>query len=991
MPLNTKQHETKMNSTENPHPAFEWLRSEQINSLNLVVEEYRHIKTGACHYHLAADNAENVFLVALRTVPMDSTGVAHILEHTALCGSKKYPVRDPFFMMIRRSLNTFMNAFTSSDWTAYPFASQNKKDFFNLLDVYLDAVFFSRLDKLDFAQEGHRLEYAEIDNPESELLYKGVVFNEMKGALSSPVSQVWEALYKHLYPTTTYHYNSGGDPECITDLSYEQLKSFYKTHYHPSNAVFMTYGNITATEYHKIFQDNVLKNFDALDTVIKVEDEKRYTSPLVVEEYYAIDTDESLETKSHVVMAWLLGHNTNLEGVLSSHLLSSILLDNSASPLRKALETTDLGMAPSSLCGLDDSNHELTFMCGLEGCKADDASKIEELILGVLNDVATNGVAQEDVEAVLHQLELGQREVSGDGYPYGLSIILEGLSCAMHRGDPAALLNIDPVIERLRANIQNPDYVKNLIKTNLLDNLHRVRLTMKPDAELSRKKEAKEKQKLAAINARLDEGARQKIIAQARALEERQASEDDIEILPKVTLQDVPVDMSIAKGEKTELAGNTMALYSQPTNGLVYQQVVCALPELDSTLIPCLPHYSSSITRLGVGEKDYLSVQNWQYSATGGINAFNTLRGAVDDANKVSGYFVLSGKALLRNQVVLTDIMHATFDSVRFDEHARIRELIAQKRVRAEQSVTGNGHSLAMIAAAAGVSQSARLTQSLRGLESIKNLKQLDDSLADDGALKTFANNLASIHQQVQQAPREFLLVAETDALANSQKIMLEPWTAVKNETGSRLFEFETELTPIKQAWLTNTQVNFCAKAYPGVALEHPDSAALTVLAVFLRNGFLHTSIREKGGAYGGGASYDSESASFRFYSYRDPRLVDTLQDFDRSIDWIVSNQHEGRLLEEAILGVIGSLDKPGSPAGEAKDAFQNQLFGRTAAIRQAFRERVLSVTVDDLRLVAERYLQDRFENIAVITSEANLAGCDVNKVLGIELDVLKL
>src|SRR6478609_5688884 len=228
------------------HPAFELLRSQEIRALNIRVEEYEHLTTGAVHFHLASDNPENVFLVALRTVPEDSTGVAHILEHTALCGSEKYPVRDPFFMMIRRSLNTFMNAFTSSDWTAYPFASQNRKDFNNLLNVYLDAVFFSRLDPLDFAQEGHRLDFEEQNNPDSNLVFKGVVFNEMKGAMSSATSTLWQTLTKYVFPNSTYHFNSGGDPECIPDLSYEQLKAFYQTHYHPSNAIFMTYGDIPA-------------------------------------------------------------------------------------------------------------------------------------------------------------------------------------------------------------------------------------------------------------------------------------------------------------------------------------------------------------------------------------------------------------------------------------------------------------------------------------------------------------------------------------------------------------------------------------------------------------------------------------------------------------------------------------------------------------------------------------------------------------------------
>jgi len=640
---------------------------------------------------------------------------------------------------------------------------------------------------------------------------------------------------------------------------------------------------------------------------------------------------------------------------------------------------------------LDDSNYEITFMCGLEGCKAEDADKIEALITEVFNDVAENGVPLENVEAVLHQLELGQREVSGDGYPYGLSIILEGLSCAMHRGDPAALLNLDPVIDALRKNIQDPEYVKNLVKDNLLNNLHRVRLTMKPDIELNQRKEAFEKSKLAAIKASLDSDAKKQIIAQAKALEKRQASEDDIEILPKVTLQDVPLEMSIAKGTQVKVEQGSISLYRQPTNGLVYQQVICALPKMDQQTLSYLPHFSSCMPRLGVGDKDYLAVQNWQYSVTGGINAFSSIRGAVDNANNLSGYFTLSGKALLRNQSALSELLQNTFESVRFDEHERITDLISQKRVRAEQSVTGSGHSLAMLAASAGVSQTAKLAHSLRGLEGIQKLKELDDRLADKTELEKFTAGFVELHQKIKQSAREFLLIAEADQIEQCQTNMLQPWSNATSSTETSRFDLSSDINFVKQAWLTNTQVNFCAKAYPAVTVEHADSPALTVLAGFMRNGFLHTQIREKGGAYGGGASYDSEMAAFRFYSYRDPRLVETLQDFNQSIDWVISNKHEPRLLEEAILGVIGSLDKPGSPAGEAKDAFQSQLFGRTAEIRQTFRQRVLSVTMDDLSVVAECYLQPQYENIAVVTNEANLNASNINKVLGIELDVQKL
>src|SRR5690606_690196 len=269
--------------------------------------------------------------------------------------------------MVRRSLNTFMNAFTSSDWTAYPFASQNLKDFHNLLDVYLDSAFFARLDPLDFAQEGHRLEFEETTNPDSKLVYKGVVYNEMKGAMSSATSILWQTLTKYLYPTTTYHYNSGGEPEHITDLTYDQLVAFYRRHYHPSNAMFMTYGNLAPAELQRQFEEKALHRFDRLELDLDVPDEKRYFAPVRVQESYPLGVSEETKAKTHIVMGWLLGRSFNLVQNLEAHLLTNVLLENSASPLMKALEKTDLGRSPSPLCGLEDSNREMAFVCGLEG------------------------------------------------------------------------------------------------------------------------------------------------------------------------------------------------------------------------------------------------------------------------------------------------------------------------------------------------------------------------------------------------------------------------------------------------------------------------------------------------------------------------------------------------------------------------------------------------------------------------------------------------
>lgn len=952
------------------HPAFEWLRSEKIDSLNLTVEEYRHKKTGAQHFHLSADNPENVFFVALRTVPMDSTGVAHILEHTALCGSERYPVRDPFFMMIRRSLNTFMNAFTSSDWTAYPFASKNRKDFGNLMEVYLDAVFFSRLDELDFAQEGHRVEFEKPGDASTDLVYKGVVYNEMKGAMSSPVSALWHTLCTYLFPSSTYHYNSGGDPGSIPDLTHEALQHFYRTHYHPSNSVFMTYGDIPAYDHHRVIDEQALCRFDKLDEHIAVEDEKRYCAQVTVEESYAFDETEA---KTHIVMGWLLGRSTDLDALLKAHLLSSVLLENGASPLRHALETTELGTAPSPLCGLEDSNREISFVCGLEGSEAKDAQATEELILSVLREVADKGVPPESVEAALHQIELSQREISGDGYPYGLQLILNAVPQAIHGGDPVSALNIDPVLDRLREEIKNPDFIKTLVRESLIENEHRVRLTLKPDAKLSERRNLAEKTRLAAIKSAMSDEEQKAVIEQASRLSERQALQDDPDILPKVGLEDIPQKISIPKGEAGKAGNLPATFFDQGTNGLVYQQIVAELPDLDEASLALLPYYASCLTELGCGGRSYLETQALQSAVTGGIHAYNSIRGKIDNEQEVKGYFILSGKALSRNLEKLSSLMKETLEAARFDETGRIREIIAQERASREQSVTGQGHSLAMAAATSGMSPAAMTMHRLTGLSGIKSLKALDDSLEEPARIEEIASRFSKIHESVLKAPRQVLVVGEAEKRGDLKKDLDAKWGEAVPPGGFDSFSPPAARFQVRELWVANTQVNFCAKAYPTVPVEHPHAPALAVLGGFLRNGFLHRAIREQGGAYGGGAGQDSDNAAFRFFSYRDPRFKDTLDDFDRSIEWLLSEKHEWRQLEEAILGVIGSLDKPGSPAGEAKQAFHNALFGRTAEQRQRFRERVLKVTLDDLIEAGRTYLVPEKASIAVITSQAML------------------
>jgi len=954
-------------------PAFTLLRQQRIESLNITVEQYEHRKTGAVHFHLAAENTENVFLVALRTVPGDSTGVAHILEHTALCGSERYPVRDPFFNMLRRSLNTFMNAFTSSDWTAYPFASQNRKDFNNLLDVYLDAVFFSRLDPLDFAQEGHRVEFAEPDNPDSELVFKGVVFNEMKGAMSSVTSVLWSSLCEQLFSTSTYHYNSGGDPEHIPDLSYEQLQAFYRSHYHPSNAIFMTFGDIPACEHQRVFEARALSRFERLGQRIQVQAERRMTAPLRAEGSYAYEEKGSRERKTHIVIGWLLGESSQLEQLLEAQLLASVLLDNSASPLQHVLETTSLGQSPSPLCGLEDSMREMVFCCGVEGSDPEHADALEQLVLSTLERVAADGVAHDRLEAVLHQLELHQREVSGDGYPYGLQLILQALGCATHYSDPIAVLDLEPVIAQLREKIEDADYIRRLARKLLLDNPHRVTLVLRPDPDLSARRAAAEAARLARIKAAMSPAEQRRVIELAAALARRQQQVDDESVLPKVELCDVPASLPELNYREYCPGDMPTTTYGQGTNGLVYQQVVAPLPRLGAGELELLPLYTQVMTELGLGSEDYLAAQHRQAATVGAIHAFSSMRGAVNDEQAVSAYLVLSSKALWRNAGEQANLMRDTLETVRFDETSRLRELISQQRARRDQSITGNGHGLAMAAACAGMSPLSRLNHGLSGLAGIRNLRLLDDSLKDSRGLEHFAAGLARLHRQVLAMPRQLLVVAEEHRTDDVAATAADVWAGLQPAGGDPVFSLDPCRERRGELWLTNTQVNFCARAYPTVPVQHADAAALTVLGGFLRNGYLHRAIREQGGAYGGGASQDSGIAAFRFYSYRDPRLAQTLEDFDAAVIWMLETKHPYRSLEEAILGVIGSLDKPSSPAGEAKQHFHNRLFGRSHAQREQFRRRVLDVTLADLQRVTERYLRPELASTAVITSASQL------------------
>jgi presequence protease len=954
------------------HSAFELQRRESISALKITYEEYRHTETGARHIHLDTEDNNNAFLVAFKTVPQDSTGVAHILEHTSLCGSTRYPVRDPFFMMTRRSLSTFMNAFTASDWTAYPFATQSRKDFDNLLQVYLDATFFPSLNELDFLQEGIRTEFAKNDAGAESLVYKGVVFNEMKGAMSAPVQRIWQDLQSALFPTTTYHFNSGGEPSDIPDLTYQQLLDFHAHHYHPSNATFMTYGSFPVAEHQARMQELALNQFSRQALDLSIAPEKRYVEPLQISSRFASDEDISMP-RSQVVLGWLLGSVKDLDATMDAQMLSSALLDNSASPLRHALETSSLGTAPSEICGFEEAMSEAVFVCGLEGCKPENAEQIQSLILSVLEKVAKDGVPVSQLESILHQIELSQREVGGGRFPYGLQLMVKSLSPALHSADPFKVLDVEPTLERLREKIKDPSYIPDLAKSLLLNNKHRVLLTANPDTKLAEEQESQEKARLKKIESCLTDAQKQNIIDLTEALRQRQETEDNPEVLPSVNVNDAPKELKYPEYRKLDINGASASFFPTATNGLVYQQVVIEIPEMDQALIDDLPLFCDILNEVGINDLDYLQAQELQASVSGGIHAQLSCRSPQDNLQGLNSYLVLSGKALYRNQTAFSRLLFDTFSGARLDEYHRLRELIAQIRAHREAGITQSGHRLAMQAASAGSSVYANLGHRWDGLQGVRNIIALDVALANDGEIKNLAGRFTKIKKLINEAPRQFLLINEEENINVAMQTLEPLWQGAPINTGCGQLHVNFEPTTVNQAWTTSTQVNFCAKSYTTVPSGHEDAAVLTVLGHFLRNGFLHNAIREKGGAYGGGAAFAADAGTFRFYSYRDPRMAETLDEFDQSLKWLQNAKHDSRQVEEAILSVLSDIDRPDSPAGEAMITWFGELHGRSVEKRKAFRKQVMSVTLEDLQRVARQWLVPDQANTAVITDAATL------------------
>lgn len=933
---------------------YELRRSEPLDWLGGTYLELEHRQTGARHIHIAYDDDNNAFRVSLPTIPADSTGVAHILEHVVLAGSRRYPVRDPFFSILKRSLSTYMNAHTSADHTGYPFSTRNRADFFNLLDVYLDAVFFPRLAEDSFKQEGHRLEFEAADDAGSGLRFKGIVFNEMKATLSMPHYTLARGLGQALFPGLPYAHSSGGDPEAIPGLSWRQLREFHARHYHPSNAHFFTSGNLPLDEILAVI-DPVISSFERRPADIGVPAatpgdaaEVRLPHPM---------PPGGDPRRGQVLIGWVTGHTSDSFEMLAEEILVDVLLDNPNGPLRRALIDSGLGSELADVVGLIERFRQAVFTVGLKDADPDAGDRVEAVVLSALERLATEGLDPALVDARIHQMEFHRRERSNSGLPFSLGLWHPLSSAELHGGDPHRALDFERDLATLERERREGPLFQRLIRERFLDNPHRARVVLVPDPGLESRRQSAELARLAAIEADLRPDERAAIVEDALRLRAEQERQEDLSSLPKLSRADIPPDIVEVPVARENLGGLRVAFFPQPTNGITYLDLRADVSGLEGELLDLLALFAYVLPQLGAGAEDHLRMAARIRATTGGVFAATDVAVSAD-GERVVPWLRLGGRALVRNQGELTRIVADLVTGARF-EPARVRELLRQVRAELDSSIAWRATHYVQLLAAAKVVPAALLEERIEGLTHLHRIRRLSE--LGDADLAALCERLEALRGQAFGRDQLALSVtAEERDIADMRRALGEALDGLPDGRAAAPANLATPPGSGSEARTGAFQVAFNCEVFPTVPYRHPDSPALAVLGALLTGFRLHREIREKGGAYGGTAAADTELGTFDMLSYRDPNVGRTYAAFEDAVRWVTGERVEPEELESAVLMASRSVDPLESPDTRGTRAARQHLGGYTIEVRRRFKQGLLAVTEADVRRVAAAYLTRR-------------------------------
>ncbi len=961
--------------------SYELMQENDLEDLKTKGLVLKHKKSGARIIVMQNDDYNKVFCIGFRTPPSDSTGVAHILEHSVLCGSKAFPAKDPFVELAKGSLNTFLNAMTYSDKTIYPVASCNNKDFQNLMHVYLDAVFYPNIYKRKeiFKQEGWHYELLDED---SELIYNGVVYNEMKGAFSSPEQLLFRKIQQSLFPDTAYGTESGGDPEFITDLTYEEFLNFHSKYYHPSNSYIYLYGDMDIEEKLNWIDENYLSNFDEIDVDSKIHLQKSFEQANEIVEYYSIANNESEKDNTYLSYNLSIGSSLDKELYLAMQVIEYALLSAPAAPLKQAL--IDAGIGKDILSSYDNGILQPTLSII---AKNTDSSKKEEflkVIRDTLYNIVNNGMDKKSLEAAINYYEFKYREADFGRYPKGLMYGIQIFDSWLY-DDNKPFIHIGAIktFAFLKDSL-GTNYFERLIEKELLNNRHESIVIIKPKKGLTSEIENKIKEKLSIYKNSLSKDEIIKLIEDTKKLKQYQeepSTKEEIESIPLLSREDIDKKAQPLNIEKIEV-NNIRLLYHQMfTNGIGYLKLLFDTKQVPSHLVPYISIFTTALGYVDTENYKLQELANEVNINTGGISTYLNLYSLNDNAEKFSSKLCINVKVLYEKINVAFELIKEIIFNSKLDDEKRLYEIIAELKSRYKMQLNSAGHTAAMRRAMSYCSPSAYYSETTEGISFYKLLEDLEQNFEEKKS--ELIANLKALSQCI--IKKDNLLASYTSGEKGYNYFIneFEEFLEVLDSGSIKKGNMEFPGISLNEGFKYSGKIQYVARTGNFVKAGFKYTGALKVLNVILSYDYLWNNIRVKGGAYGCMCGFSRDGNAY-FTSYRDPNLRETNEIYDKVYDYVKNFTADERDMTKYIIGTISNLDTPLNPSARGTRSLNAYLSNISYEDIQKERNEILNVTVEDIRALAPivKSVLDS-NNICVIGNETKLENNhDMFKVL---------
>lgn len=937
---------------------------EEVNSDAYVME---HVKSGARLMYLDNDDDNKVFYIAFRTTPDNSKGVPHIMEHSTLCGSRKYPLKEPFVELAKGSLNTFLNAITWPDKTMYPIASRNDVDFHNLMDVYLDAVFYPNCLKNPqiLMQEGW---HYELENKEAPLTYNGVVYNEMKGALSSPEAIMEDRAMDKLFPDTTYGVESGGDPEVIPTLSFREFTEFHRRFYHPSNSYIYLYGDMDIDKTLEYLDGEYLSAFDRRNVDSMVKTQAPFGKRISVTAPYGIAENEDTEGKAiHALYNAFNDHMSTMDS-LAFRILNYVLIDMDGAPLKQAVLDAGLGSDLSGSYG--DSYKQPVWIVEVTGAEVDKQQAFADVVDSTLRSIALKGLDKDMLEAALNRTEFTARENDYQGRPKGLFYGVRAMDLWLYDRDPTEALRYIDDINTLRDNLKT-NYFENLLLRYVIKNPHQVLITMKPEKGLTEKMNRETAEKLAAFKSSLSDEQLDEIMASTKALKERQASgetEEALETIPLLSRKDLKRTVEEEVLEKENVSGMDHFHFDVHTNGITYLNLYFPLSGLTEEDIPYAILLSTLLRSLSTTKHSYGELARLSNAYTGGMSFAVNGYGKVEDTNAYLPALTVRAKALTAKADKLLDLLGEVINHTLFTDTKRLKELILQEKSEWDMTAFSRGHSLVMTRLTSYFSRGGEFAEQ-SGLSYYYFLADLARKF--DGEKEKLVAKLEEVSRKIFTRSGLFF---ETIGEEEEKKAVLSNLSLLVDdmEEGEKKEPRPFSFPPAEknEAFRTSGKVQYVAKGGNFKSHGFAYTGALKVMETILRYEYLWKKVRVLGGAYGAFTQFLRDGTAI-LCSYRDPNLAETLKAYEDLPAYLENLTLSDREMTKYVIGTMAAAETQLTPSMKGERAMVHYLSGNTRESRMKIRDEVINCQVGDIRKLAplvESVMKDPY--ICVMGSE---------------------